>query len=155
MTKTVSGGLASPFWKGETHELSPGRVHGIPYQRLTASTAFHSEIVSDCVAQFKAVLDKITLSGAKGAVYANSSAKPYPRQVTAIKKTLAEQIAKPVKFAAQITQMQQDGANIFVEVGPGKVLAGLLKKILPKDYPCQIFNVNSMKELERFLKEIA
>jgi len=47
-----------------------------------------------------------------------------------------------------------ENIEIFVEVGPGKVLTGLLKKILPKDYPCQIFNVNSMKGLERFLKEI-
>ena len=40
-----------------------------------------------------------------------------------------------------------------VEVGPGKVLAGLLKKILPKDYPCKIFNVSNLKSLELYVKE--
>ncbi len=41
----------------------------------------------------------------------------------------------------------------FVEVGPGRVLAGLLKKILPADYPAKVYNVANMKQLERFLKE--
>jgi [acyl-carrier-protein] S-malonyltransferase len=50
-------------------------------------------------------------------------------------------------------KLMDENIEIFVEVGPGKVLVGLLKKILPKDYPCQVFNVNSMKDLERFLKE--
>jgi [acyl-carrier-protein] S-malonyltransferase len=40
-----------------------------------------------------------------------------------------------------------------VEVGPGRVLAGLLKKILPADYPAKVCNVANMKQLERFLKE--
>jgi [acyl-carrier-protein] S-malonyltransferase len=39
----------------------------------------------------------------------------------------------------------------FVEVGPGKVLAGMMKKTLPADYPGKIYNVNSMKTLEAYL----
>jgi [acyl-carrier-protein] S-malonyltransferase len=46
-----------------------------------------------------------------------------------------------------------ENVGVFVEVGPGKVLTGLIKKILPKDYPCKIYTVNNMKQLERFLKE--
>jgi len=43
--------------------------------------------------------------------------------------------------------------EIFVEVGPGKVLAGLVRKIVPKDYPCKIFNVSDIKSLEIFLNQ--
>jgi [acyl-carrier-protein] S-malonyltransferase len=43
--------------------------------------------------------------------------------------------------------------EIFVEVGPGRVLAGLLKKILPREYPAKTYNVANMKQLEKFLKE--
>ncbi|MDH4204349.1 MAG: malonyl CoA-acyl carrier protein transacylase, partial [Desulfobacteraceae bacterium] len=63
------------------------------------------------------------------------------------------QLCSPVKWYDSMCKLMDENIEIFVEVGPGKVLTGLLKKILPKDYPCQIFNVNSMKELERFLKE--
>ena len=43
--------------------------------------------------------------------------------------------------------------EILVEVGPGRVLAGLLKKVLPRDYPANIYNVANMKQLEKFLRE--
>jgi len=43
--------------------------------------------------------------------------------------------------------------EVFVEVGPGRVLAGLLKKILPKDYDCRVYNIGNMKQLEKFLAE--
>jgi [acyl-carrier-protein] S-malonyltransferase len=39
-------------------------------------------------------------------------------------------------------------------VGPGRVLAGLLKKTLPKDYPAAVYNVSNMKQLEKFLKAV-
>jgi [acyl-carrier-protein] S-malonyltransferase len=41
---------------------------------------------------------------------------------------------------------------VFVEVGPGKVLTGLLRKILPKDFPARIYNVGNLSQLEEFLK---
>jgi [acyl-carrier-protein] S-malonyltransferase len=42
--------------------------------------------------------------------------------------------------------------EIFVEVGPGRVLTGLLKKILPRDHPAKIYSVGNMKQLENFFK---
>jgi [acyl-carrier-protein] S-malonyltransferase len=50
-------------------------------------------------------------------------------------------------------KMTEAEVETFVEVGPGRVLAGLLKKILPTDYPAKVYNVANMKQLERFLKE--
>jgi [acyl-carrier-protein] S-malonyltransferase len=48
----------------------------------------------------------------------------------------------------------ENNVEVFVEVGPGRVLAGLLKKILPGDYPAEIYNVANMKQFEKFLKEV-
>jgi len=45
--------------------------------------------------------------------------------------------------------------DAFVEVGPGRVLAGLLKQILPKDYSGQVYNANSLKRLEQIGNELA
>jgi [acyl-carrier-protein] S-malonyltransferase len=47
----------------------------------------------------------------------------------------------------------EENVDVFVEVGPGRVLAGLLKKTLPKDYSGKIYNVNNMKQLESFLRD--
>jgi [acyl-carrier-protein] S-malonyltransferase len=50
-------------------------------------------------------------------------------------------------------KMKDAEVETFVEVGPGRVLAGLLKKILPADYPANVYNVANMRQLEKFLAE--
>jgi [acyl-carrier-protein] S-malonyltransferase len=72
-----------------------------------------------------------------------------------IKSIMARQLCSPVKWYDSMCKLMDEHVEIFAEVGPGKVLAGLLKKILPTDYPYRIFNVNSLKSLELFLKEAA
>ena len=46
-----------------------------------------------------------------------------------------------------------ENMETFVEVGPGRVLAGLLKKILSPDYPAKVYNISNMKQLEKFMNE--
>jgi [acyl-carrier-protein] S-malonyltransferase len=41
-----------------------------------------------------------------------------------------------------------------VEVGPGRVLAGILKQILPRDYPCKVYTANTVKNLEQTIQEL-
>ena len=50
-------------------------------------------------------------------------------------------------------KMKEAEIETFVEVGPGRVLAGLLKKILPADCPAKVYNVANMKQLEKFMNE--
>ena len=47
-----------------------------------------------------------------------------------------------------------ENIEVFVEIGPGNVLTNLLKRTLPKDTPCKLYSVNSLKGFEKFHKEI-
>jgi [acyl-carrier-protein] S-malonyltransferase len=69
-----------------------------------------------------------------------------------IKSIMARQLCSPVKWYDSVCRLMAENVEVFVEVGPGKVLTGLIRKILPKDYPGKIYTVNSMKQLEQYLK---
>ena len=65
---------------------------------------------------------------------------------------MGRQLCSPVRWYDSMCLLKTAGFEAFVEVGPGKVLTGLLKKILPKDYPAQIHNVGSLSQVEELLK---
>jgi len=64
---------------------------------------------------------------------------------------MAKQLISPVKWYDIILNMMADGVNILVEVGPKKVLTGLVKKILPRDTEAKPYNVEDVATLEDFL----
>ena len=61
-------------------------------------------------------------------VYQNVNAKP-ATEVAVIKENLISQLTAPVRWTQSVEQMVADGAEVFIESGPGKVLQGLVKKI--------------------------
>ncbi len=63
-------------------------------------------------------------------VWSNTTAAEYPSEPAQIRALLAEQVAKPVRFAQQIEAMYRAGARVFVEAGPGQVLTRLVDEIL-------------------------
>ena len=72
---------------------------------------------------------------------------------TKLKISWAASFAAPFWYDT-INRLVDENVEIFVEVGPGRVLAGLLKKILPWDYSAKTYNVANMKQLEKFLKDV-
>jgi [acyl-carrier-protein] S-malonyltransferase len=70
-----------------------------------------------------------------------------------IKTIMAKQLVSPVKWYDSMINLMNQGVEVFVEVGQGKVLTGLLKKILPREYPYKAYNVNNMKTLDQYLKD--
>ena len=66
---------------------------------------------------------------------------------------MARQLCSPVRWYDIMQQLMEEGIEAFVEVGPGRVLTGLLKKTLPRDYPAKTYSVGNTKQLEKFLKE--
>ena len=99
-------------------------------KQLPVAAAFHSPLVADAAVPFLAALEKIELKQARLPVYANTTAGTYPAEVAQAKALLANQLARPVEFVAEIEAMYAAGVTSFIEVGPGNRLTGLVQAIL-------------------------
>jgi len=121
---------------------------------LKVSGAWHSDLIKGAYDEFKVVIDSMHFNTPQRPLIFNVTAD-FEKEPGDIKSIMARQLCSPVKWYDSMCKLMDEHVEIFAEVGPGKVLAGLLKKILPTDYPYRIFNVNSLKSLELFLKEAA
>jgi len=119
---------------------------------LKVSGAWHSELIKGAEEEFKAYLDATAFNTPEKSIWFNVTADTSDDPVE-IKDIMGRQLCSPVRWYDTINKLMDEHVEIFVEVGPGKVLAGLLKKILPREYPAKIYNIAGMKELEKFLKE--
>ena len=119
---------------------------------LKVSGAWHSELIKGAQEKFSDFMESIHFSPPESPMLFNVTAD-YATAADEIKSIMARQLCSPVKWYDLVCKLMAENVEVFVEVGPGKVLTGLIKKILPKDYPCNIYTVNSMKQLERFLTE--
>lgn len=99
-------------------------------KELQVSGAFHSPLMESAKSGLKGALDKTTIADAAIPVYANVTAKPV-QKADEIRELLYQQLTSPVRWDESITNMAADGAVTFTEVGPGKVLQGLVKRITP------------------------
>ena len=111
---------------------------------LVVSGAFHSPLMDHAKEELGVALESAEIRDANLPVYANVSAGPVLRAED-IKKLLFEQLSKPVLWESSVRAMIADGADMFYEVGPGKVLAGLQKRI---DRSAPIATVGTAEELE-------
>jgi len=93
------------------------------------------------------VLEQDDFRDASFPVYANVTGKP-EKSAREIKNLLVLQAARPVQWENSIKNMIADGANVFVEVGPGKVLSGFMKRI---DRKQKTLNVEDSESLEKTL----
>jgi len=120
----ISGSIA-----GVRKAMELAKVRGAKIAKeLPVSGAFHSPLMESARAGLKAALDKTEIHDASVPVYANVTAKPM-RHADEIRTLLYRQLTSPVRWEESITGMVADGATTFVEIGPGKVLQGLVKRI--------------------------
>lgn len=103
--------------------------------KLPVGGAFHSPLMEPARVELEAAIKATTVSQPVCPVYQNVDAKPYsdPAQ---IKKNLVAQLTAPVRWTQTVQNMVADGVSSFVELGPGKVLQGLVNKIA-KDIPAE------------------
>jgi len=118
---------------------------------LKVSGAWHSELIRGAEAEFKEALYKTLFQAPQKEVILNVTAAA-ATDPAEIREIMSRQLCSPVRWYDSMCLMKTAGFEAFVEVGPGKVLTGLLKKILPKDYPAQIHNVGSLSQVEELLK---
>lgn len=97
-------------------------------QPLAVSGAFHSVHMNSAAEAFEPILRKLGMKEPQIPVYGNYMAAPYAGDMP---RLLAQQICCPVRWQASVERMAADGADTFVEVGPGKTLSGFIRKILP------------------------
>ena len=97
-------------------------------KELPVSGAFHSPLMEFAGSGLKSALEKTAITDAAIPVYANVTARPV-QKAEEIRRLLYEQLTKPVRWEETITNMVLDGADLIVEIGPGKVLQGLVKRI--------------------------
>jgi len=115
--------------------------------KLAVSGAFHSPFMDAASESAEKYLEKETLGEMRIPLYSNIAAQVYD----APKELLAEQINNPVLWQQTIENMIKDGFDTFIEVGPGKTLSGLIKKINPD---VRIYNVSDIPSLEKTIEEL-
>jgi [acyl-carrier-protein] S-malonyltransferase len=96
--------------------------------KLPVGGAFHSPLMEPAREELAAAIESATFSTPVCPVYQNVNAFPVTDPVE-IKQNLIAQLTAPVRWTQTVKNMIADGANLFTEIGPGKVLQGLVKKV--------------------------
>lgn len=95
---------------------------------LPVGGAFHSPLMEPARIELEQAIRNTTFTKPLCPIYQNVDAKPYT-EVADIQHNLIAQLTAPVRWTQTVQHMVSDGATLFVECGPGKVLQGLVKKI--------------------------
>jgi len=98
---------------------------------LKVGGAFHSPLMEPARLELAAAIEATVFSKPVCPIYQNVNALPFTEPDT-IKKNLVAQLTSPVRWTQTVQHMVADGAALFLEVGPGTVLQGLVKKIAPE-----------------------
>jgi len=121
-------------------EIKAGGGRAMP---LNVSGPFHSPLMKKAADEFEPFLAGAAFAAGKVPVYANLSAEPVENGKE--KESLKGQITGSVRWTQTILNMVRDGFDTFIEVGSGKVLQGLIKKIHKE---AKIYGVSELKDLE-------
>ncbi|MCU0560992.1 MAG: ACP S-malonyltransferase [Desulfobacterales bacterium] len=119
---------------------------------LKVSGAWHSELIRGAEAEFGESLKAADFTPAGKTIVLNvtADAAQDPAEIRAV---MARQLCSPVRWYDSMCRLDAAGVDLYVEVGPGRVLAGLQRKILPRDSAAAVCNVGSLAQLEAYLKQ--
>ena len=97
---------------------------------LAVGGAFHSPLMEPARAELAQAIEKTSISSPVCPIYQNVNAQPSTNPAV-IKSNLLSQLTSPVRWTQTVKNMAAAGADEFIELGPGTVLQGLVKKIIP------------------------
>jgi hypothetical protein len=118
--------------------------------KLRVSGAFHSPLVARAAERFKPAVDLVKFHEPTAPFMSTVTAKIEPAHKMA--GLLVEQLTAPVKFTQAASELAREGVKTFVEVGPGNVLSGLLRRI---DKTAKAIPVNNLAGLAKLEEELA
>ena len=116
-------------------------------KELVVSGAFHSPLMEPATDRLANALEQTNFYDARIPVYTNVTANPVTDK-NKIKKLLLEQLNAPVRWEEIIFNMSDDGIDEFYEIGPGKVLQGLVKRINPN---AKCFGIDTYKDVYNYI----
>jgi [acyl-carrier-protein] S-malonyltransferase len=117
--------------------------------RLKVSGAFHSPLVAKAAERLKPAVDKVRFSDPVAPFMSTVTARIEPAQRMA--GLLVQQVTAPVKFTHAARGLVKEGVKTFVEVGPGNVLSGLVKRIDRGVKAVSVNNLAGLKKIEETL----
>ncbi len=103
--------------------------HGIRAIKLAVAGAFHSPLMEPAAVRLAEDLEQVEFAAPTTPVWANVTAEPHGDDLAEIKALLVKQVVEPVRWQQTIEKLVATEDPEFVELAPGRVLAGLLKKV--------------------------
>ncbi|MDR7417534.1 MAG: ACP S-malonyltransferase [Armatimonadota bacterium] len=142
--QVVIAGDVEPVREASTRLRTAGARRVIP---LAVSAPFHTSLMRPAADRLAAVLAAVEVREARLPVVANVSAAVV-RTPEEIRRALVEQVASPVRWEESVRTLWDLGADVFIEVGPGTTLAGLIKKTVPE---ARVVSAENQATLEQAL----
>ncbi len=139
----ISGNKKAVLWAIEQAKIKGARMA----VELKVSGAFHSPLMSPAREELAHVLNSLEISDASYPVYSNVDAKPIMKR-SEIKDVLLRQLENPVLWSKSILNMKNDKIFKFYELGPGKVLKGLNRRI---DKNLVVNCIGSLEQMDQVL----
>ena len=119
---------------------------------LKTAGPFHTEKLIDSANALRKELEKVTINKLNTRIIKNIDGEFY-QDADDIKDILAKHIVNPVRFSTTLENMISNGVDTFIEIGPGKTLAGFVKRT-QTDKKIKILNINNISTLKETLKTI-
>ena len=112
--------------------------------KLPVSAPFHCELMRSATIKMKKIINDQKLESPKYRVVSNVTAEEY-ENIDEIKQLLIKQIESPVRWRESVEYMISKGTSTFVEIGPGKVLSGLIKRI---NKEVKVLNIDTLEDIQ-------
>ncbi len=120
---------------------------------LAVSGGFHSPFMNPAAQELAKELEHCQIQPCRISVYANRTALPYPSRPEEVRQLIAQQVNHPVRWEQTIRQMIEDGFTTMIEVGPGKTLSGLVKKISRTIRVFHVEDIQGVQEVQTAQEE--
>ena len=140
----VITGEASAVEEAAAGCTAAGAKRALP---LNVSGPFHSALLADAAKALAEELKVTAIHTPQIPYYTNVTAQAVTNE-EGIRELLAEQICSPVRWQQSVERMIADGAECFIEIGPGKTLAGFMKRI---NKEVKTYNIGTVEEMEQVL----